>query len=167
MNDSSFRNVFYGMMTYLQSESPEAKKLKSALRHAVAEEPGNNPELWGWIVSQMPPELQGKEEQISYAEYAVYISLSMFAIGPGNNNEMTFAEAIAASESGRRRLVDSETASDMNDMQVALRGAVSLLASKAYSFSYCRLAEDIYSWQINKTKIARKWEREYARKETK
>ena len=166
-NDSPLIKDFGGMMSYLQTDAPEAKKLKSALRHAAGEEPGDNPELWGLIVSHMSSELQGKGEQISYAEYAIYMVLSMFAIGPGNNTEMTFAETIAASESGRRRLVDAETATDMKDMQVALRGAVRLIASKGYSFNYFRLAEDIYSWQINKTKIARKWEREYARKETK
>ena len=167
MNDSSFRKDFGGMMSYLQTDAPEAKRMKSALRHATGEEPGENPELWGWIVSHMSPELQGKDEQVSYAEYAVYMALSLSSIGPGNNNDMTFAEAISASGSGRRRLVDAETAADMKDMQVALRGAVRLIASKGYSFNYFRLAEDIYSWQINKTKIARKWEREYARKETK
>ena len=155
------------MITSLSVESSEAKNIRAQFRHAVSTVPGENPMLWGWLLEHLEPELQGKEENISYAEYAIYITLSMFAIGPRNDNEHTIAEAAAIAEIKRNKLTSVETATDIKEMQTALRGLIKLIDSKGYAFSYGKLAEDIYYWQFNKTNIARKWEREYARKEKK
>ena len=168
MSENQFKTVYkeaYKMISKLSVESPEAKRLRAQFRHAAAMIPGENPMLWGWLLENLDPELQGKDGDISYAEYAIYITLSMFAIGPRNEDGRTIAEATAIAEIKRNRLVSAETATDMIEMQTALRGLIKLIDSKGYAFNYGKLAEDLLYWQINKTNIARKWEREYARKE--
>ena len=157
----------YRLMALLKTESSEAKSMRAQFRHASSISPGEDPILWGWLVSNLNPELQGSGENVSYAEYAIYITLSMLTIGPENDGQNTLAEAAALSEIKRHKLSTVETAADIKEMQIELRGLIRLIASKGYAFNYGKLAEDIYSWQFNKTKIARKWEREYARKEKK
>ena len=157
----------YKLMGYLSAESSEAKNIKAQLRHASSMMPGENPMLWGWLLTNMDQSLQADGGNISYAEYAVYVTLSMYAIGSGNDEHNTIAEAAALADLKRQKLAAAETASDMKEMQTALRGIIKLIASKGFAFNYGKLAVDLYSWQFNKTNIARKWEREYARKEKK
>ena len=153
------------IMAYLSNESSESKNIRARFRHAVSVQPSEDPMLWGWLLSQMDDEMQGKDGNISCEEYAIYITLSMFAIGPRNDGKHTIAEATANAEIKRQKLVAVETATGMEDLQASLRGLIKLLDSKGYGFSYGQLAEDLFWWQKNKTKVARKWEREYARKE--
>ena len=170
MNESSKNNVnkeTCRLISYLKLETPESKEVKAHFRHSAAMQPGEDVMLWGWLLSNLDPEMQGDGGNISFAEYAVYTTLSMFAIGPDNNKENSIAEAVALGEIKRSKLTDVETATDMKEMQTALRGLVKLITSKGVSFDYGRLASDLYYWQINKANIARKWEREYARKEKK
>ena len=156
----------FKLISFLQTDTPEARSIKAALRHAVAEMPGENPKLWGWLISRLPSELQGHGSNISYAEWAIFLAVSLFSIGPKNNPKCKFAQTVATAGIDRRRLANAETANDMAEMQTSLRGLTKLIASKEGSFDYTILAEDLYEWQFDKTKIARKWEREYAQKET-
>ncbi len=161
---SAFEQDFMKLLGSLKSESQEMRKIKAVLRHAAAEKPGENPELWNWIVSHISPELQNQSGKPSYAENAIYITLAMISIGPKHSVDTTFARAVSEAEINRRRFVDVETAPGIQELQIALRGVIKTLSSKNVPFNYCELAKDIYSWQINKTNTARKWERENAQK---
>ena len=164
-DENTVYKEYYRLMAHLSAESTEAKHIKAQLRHATSKAIGENPMLWGWLVSHLDTEMQGKGGSISKEEYAIYITLSMTAIGPNNDDNTTIAEAASIAEIKRHRLLSVETASDMEEMQMALRSLVRVLASKGAAFNYGKLAEDLYYWQCNKTNIVRKWEREYARKE--
>ncbi len=155
------------MLSFISMESSEAKRVKSMLRHAQGQSPGDNPELWGWLLSNIPEECQGKDENISYGEYAIYITLVLAATGPSQNNAMTIAEAMATAEIPRRRLASAETAEAIGKCQTELVHLNRMLAQKGAGYNYYKLAEDLYHWQFGKTEVARKWEREYARKENK
>lgn len=50
------------------------------LRHGVGHIPGDIPALWGTFLTGLPEELYGRSGNISYAEWAVYIALTMFAL---------------------------------------------------------------------------------------
>ncbi len=152
------------LITYLEIDSSEAKNIKAQFRHATAVEPGENPFLFGWMIEHLSPDMNGEGWNISFSEYAVYVALSMYAIYPHNDKSHTIAQAAGLIEIKRQKLAEAETASDMKQMQTVLRGLVKLISSRGYAFDYGRLAEDLYFWQIDKTKIARKWEREYVMK---
>ena len=158
-------DTFYSAVRFLSADTSGAKHLKSLLRHAVAEMPGENPELWGWLINQIPEELQGAGSKVSYEEYALYITLSMYAIGPLENKNLKLAEAVADAELKRQKLVAVETADSTDELQVKLRSLVKLINSAKTGFNYGELVKDIFLWQTNKIAIARKWEREYAQKE--
>lgn len=50
------------------------------LRRGVGHIPGDIPALWGTFLTGLPEELYGRSGNISYAEWAVYIALTMFAL---------------------------------------------------------------------------------------
>ena len=155
------------LISFLETEAPEAKNIKARLRRSVGKEPGEDAELWGWLMSRLPEEFWGKGGKISYAEYAVYIALTAFSIGPtpSRDKDITFTRAMAIAGIDRLRLGKMETASNIKMLQAELKGLVMFIASKGCPFNYGALAEDLYSWQFDKIATARKWEREYARKE--
>ena len=155
------------LMGFISLESNEAKHIKGLLRHAQGHSPGDDPELWGWLLSNIPEEIQGKDGNVSYCEYAIYVTLVLYSIGPSQNNSMTIAEATATAEISRRRLAMAETADTIGECQMELVYLNRMLAPKDAGYNYFKLAEDLYKWQFNKTEVARKWEREYARKEIK
>lgn len=160
-------NTLGKLMGFISSESSEAKHVKGMLRHAQGQSPGDNPELWGWLLSNIPDEIQGKDGNVSYGEYAIYVTLVLCSIGPSQNNLLTIAESTALSEIARRRLAMAETADTITKCQTELIYLNRMLAQKGSGYNYFKLAEDLYQWQFNKTEVARKWEREYARKEIK
>ena len=165
IGEQKFRDIVYRTMYILELESTEAKQMKALFRHASSMKPGENPELWGWIINQVPKEWQGKGGEISYSEYALYVVLAMYAIGPKDDKHQTIAEAAAQAKINRKKIAAVEGAPDMQELQIALRGLVKLIASKGMGFNYGKLAEDLVTWQMDSIKIVRKWEREYARKE--
>ena len=123
--------------------------------------PGENPELWGWLINRVPEDLQGKGAEVSYGEYALYIALSMYVIGPRENKKLKLAGATAVAKLKRQKLAMIETATDINEFQTKLRRLVKLIGSDDIGFDYRELVKDIYLWQTNKVAIARKWERDY------
>lgn len=161
------RNALGKMLNFISLENSEAKHVRAMLRHAQGQSPGDNPELWGWLLSNIPEECQGKDGNISCGEYAIYITLVLCTTGPAQNNTMTMAEATAMAEIPRRRLALAETSEDISKCQIELAYLNRMLAQKGAGYNYFRMAEDLYYWQFNKTEVARKWEREYARKENK
>lgn len=160
-------DTFYKGISYLSENTQNAKYIAPMLRHAISEVPGQNPELYGQFMCLIPADLQGKGINISYEEYALYISLAMYVIGPRENKELTIAEAASIAQIKRQKIVAIESASNIEEFQTELRSLVKLLGSKNVGFNYSQLAIDIYLQQINKINISRKWEREYAQKEIK
>lgn len=156
--------TYFKAQSLLNLKTAEAKRLNALIRHAAAQKPGENPEIWGWLISLLPDELQGKGTDVSYSEYAIYMALAMQAIGPSYVKGKTIAEAAAASCLKRQKIAAVETADNAEEMQVELRGLVKLLASKGEGFDYSRLAQDLFLWQIDRIKLARKWEREFIKK---
>lgn len=92
----------------------------------------------------IPADLQGKGINISYEEYALYISLAMYVIGPRENKELTIAEAASIAQIKRQKIVAIESASNIEEFQTELRSLVKLLGSKNVGFNYSQLAIDIY-----------------------
>lgn len=157
------RANFYRLSGLLSTESSEAKDIRAEFRHAIGTQPGEIPVIWGWVVEHIDENLQGKSGDISFAEYALFITLALYVMWPNEDRTYTFAAASALADVSRRRFVGAETAKDMEEMQVALRGIVKLIMSKKKGFNYGQLAQDLYSWQFDKVSIARKWEREYVK----
>ena len=59
------------------------------LRHGAGKIPGELPELWGEFLNDMPEDLRSKTNEPSYAEWAIYLALTMFALHQqGNTNSV-------------------------------------------------------------------------------
>ena len=74
-------NYTASKLNYLHSKSDSGpgKALMAIIRRGVSRKPGELPELWGLIFEGMPEELFGKKST-SYAEWAVYTALTLYAL---------------------------------------------------------------------------------------
>ena len=65
----------------LQSLPEHPKRAALAkLRKGIGRMPGDMPELWGSFLQGMPPELQSRDGTPSRGEWAVYLTLTLFAL---------------------------------------------------------------------------------------
>ena len=66
-------------ISILLSQSRENTKILAELRRGIGKIPGEVPQLWGYFLDSMPEEFYGDNEP-SRAEWAVYTSLTLFAL---------------------------------------------------------------------------------------
>jgi CRISPR system Cascade subunit CasB len=150
----------------LESVIAQAKvnsKPLAELRRGIGKSPGELPQLWGYLLESMPEEFYGNKEP-SYAEWAVYTSLTLFALhqqGKDVNTELMQKEgqSIGAAlsclvhsqddlERISRRFKTIATSSSVDELAYHLRGAVQLLKSEGIGLDYSKLAGDIYRFQF-------------------
>lgn len=63
-----------------QKDTSDGKANLAKLRHGIGKKPGEMPELWDVFFNKMSPELFSKSNEPSRSEWAIYISLTMFAV---------------------------------------------------------------------------------------
>ncbi len=152
------------------------------LRKGVGKIPGDDPLLWGTFLGNMPEGMYGKNGKPSYAEWAVYTALTLFALhqqGKDIRGECMYQEgsrfgkAMAGlignfDEDGDRvtkRFNMVATSSDMEEMAYHLRGVVQLLRGKGIPLDYPDLAGDLYSFQFpdRQERVRLKWGQDFYR----
>lgn len=168
------------------SEHPDDGGTKAALanlRRGVGKRPGDIPELWGYFLCDLPQELQGKNEP-SYAEWAIYISLTVFAVHQQghmlrtefmNQEGQSLGKAMrlmvqsmegdteSCEERVRFRLNQMATSMGMKELSVHLRSIVKLLSGSNIKLDYPMLAKELYWFQIprKKSDVCLKWGRDF------
>lgn len=148
----------------LNSSSDSAQRAALAnLRRGVGRHPSNVPQLWGEVLHNMPEELYSQSGEPSYAEWAVYTALTLFALHQQGKNtkdeamhreEVSLGRAVAGLVSNDddreriwKRFVKVVTAGDMTELSYHLRGIVQLLKANGIALDYALLAKDLFLFQ--------------------
>lgn len=111
------------------------------LRRGIGKMPGEMPELWGVFLNKMSPELFSKSNEPSMAEWAIYISMTMFALHQQGSTEAVHCEGRSLGSAAAdlmeektdenrerimRRFGPVVTAKDMPELSHHIRGLVPL-----------------------------------------
>ena len=161
-------------------EQSSSKAQLALLRRGAGKSPGELPELWGVFLKNMPEELMGKDGRPSYAEWAVYTALTLFALhqqghsepmhGEGEDNRLgraarKLAHGDEEEENIRKKLSTAARSDDMTELSYHLKTVVRLLANDDIRLDYVDLAMDLYSFQFakNADRIRLKWGQDFYR----
>lgn len=157
-----------------------SKAQLAQLRRGVGKNPGELPELWGAFLKNMPEELMGKDGKPSYAEWAVYTALTLFALhqqgqsdpmneeGEENRLGRAMRKLVRSAEDEeniRRKLSIAARSDDMAELSYHLKTLVRLLGNDNIRLDYVDLAKDLYWFQFeNHTdRIRLKWGQDFYR----
>jgi len=149
------------------------------LRRGIGKLPGSMPELWDITIKDLPEILVGKDEKPSYGEWAVYTTLTLFALHQQgkdlksqcmNQEGMFLGKAvrtlIQTSEDEnrvKRRFDAAATSNSMEEIAHHLRGLIQLLKSENIPLDYPKLTEDLYRFQFPEARdnVRLMWGREF------
>ena len=171
--------MYRQIQSLLEQNGTSGGRAKFArLRRGAGKIPGENPELWGMFLNEMPEDFLSYNGIPTHAEWAVYLSLTMFALHQQGYSESMHADNIslgravaqlmeepndAERERVLRRFGPIITAKNMPEFSHHLRAIIQLLASKGIKLDYIKLAEDIYFFQNpeSRKKVQLKWGQDF------
>ena len=159
-------------------EKNQGRAELALLRRGIGKQPGELPSLWGMLLENMPEELQGKGKSPSRGEWAVYTSLTLYALHqqgqgqsmnqPGKSLGKAIHNLVPAGDQGAeertlRRFNQMATSSDMVGLAQHLRSIIELLRANGIPLDYVNLAGDLYNYQLvdYQNTVRLKWGREY------
>jgi CRISPR system Cascade subunit CasB len=168
-------------------EGSWSRAMLAKLRRGIGKQPGELPELFEILFSDMPAELYGQGDEPSYAEWAIYTALTLFALHQqGKDRPMSVGEKIEGKNTGnslgaavgtlvkqdrereaaiKRRFDAVLTANEFTEFSHHARGLIQLLKAEDITLDYPRLAEDLYWYQFdeNRNRIRLRWGEDYYR----
>ena len=159
------------------SDTGPGRGLLAELRRGAGKKPGELPELWGVIFDRVPERLEG-DKDASYAEWAVYTALTLYALhrqgsdGDINASGVSVGKAAAGLVESdddisrvTNRLEPVVTAVSPDDAAYHMRGLVQLLKSKDIKLDYAALAKDLYLFNIgdHSDSVKLRWGRDFYR----
>ena len=179
--------TFVGRKIYiLQAEADlsSGKAMLANLRRGVGREPGDLPQLFGILLSDMPEDFWSKSGTATKEEWACYTALTLYALHQqgydAKSQHMHTDEGVslgkamyklAASYDGdpnaEQRVVQKmrilATSADVKELSHHLRGIVQLLKANGISLNYKRLAGDLYEMQFpdGKRKVCLRWGQDF------
>ena len=153
------------------------------LRHGIGKKPGEVPEMWELLFNRFPEELMSRNGEPSWAEWAVSLSLCMYALhqqGSDIHQKNMHSEqqplgkavrklAALQDESElariRKRFTVFAKSADMEECAYYLRGLVQLLRAKGVPMDYIQLAYDLYQFQTENgaQKVKLRWGQDFYR----
>lgn len=170
----------YGQIKKLTSEMKYSggKAKLARLRRGVGKEPGELPELWGFFLCEIPDNMLSRDGEPTRAEWAIYLSLTLFAVHQQSKSESVHAEKISLGKAAAglldektdeerervmRRFGPVLTAKDMPELSHHLRCFVELLRAKGINLDYVQLAMDIFEFQFedSKKKVQLLWAQDF------
>lgn len=148
------------------------------LRHGAGKAPGEIPELWGEFLNGIPENMLSPNGEPSYAEWAMYLALTMYALHQQGNGESVHSEEMTLGKATAKLMTENTdderervlrrfgpviTAKDMPELSHHLRCLIQLIASKGIRLDYIQLADDIYLFQFDseRKKIQLKWGQDF------
>jgi CRISPR system Cascade subunit CasB len=141
--------------------------------------PGSMPELWDITMKDLPEVLVGKGDNPSYGEWAVYTTLTLFALHQQgkdlksqcmNQDGMSLGIAVrnliqtSEDENRVKRRFDAAATSDsVEEFSHHLRGLIQLLKAENIPLDYPKLTEDLYRFQFPEARdnVRLQWGREF------
>ncbi|KAI4440792.1 type I-E CRISPR-associated protein Cse2/CasB [Schaedlerella arabinosiphila] len=184
---------FVGKKIYLlQAEAAlgSGKAMMANLRRGIGREPGELPQLFGVILSDMPEEFISESGIATKEEWVCYTALTLYALHqqgydigsmPMHAKEKasigTALRSLASTYEGDsnaeprmlQRLQTLATAIDMKELAHHLRGIIQLLKSKGIPLNYEILAGDLYEMQFSERKkqVCLRWGQDFYRRKYK
>lgn len=168
-------------ISMLLSQSRENTKILAELRRGIGKVPGEVPQLWGYFLDSMPEEFYGDNEP-SRAEWAVYISLTLFAlhqqgkdslVNPMQKDGQSLGSALASlvhDENDRERIARRfniiATSNSIEELSHYMRAVIQLLRGENIGLDYPKLAGDIYCFQFPEliSNVRLNWGQDFYRK---
>lgn len=161
-------------------ESGETKANLAKLRRGIGKAPGEIPELLGFLLLSIPPQLESKNGEPSNAEWAIYIALTTYALNQQENSESMYREGeeyTLGRSVGRmienpddaeniiRRFNVLVSSHDMVGFSYHLRNIVQMMRTKDIPLDYGQLAADLYrfQWDDSRNKVCLKWAQDFYR----
>lgn len=134
------------------------------LRRGIGHPPGELPELWSILLDGLPDTMRSERDEPTREEWAIYTSLTMFALHqqgrdvkrePMHIDSISLGYAAWQLTEGRneerervgRRFNLVALAGSMEELNHYLRGFVQLLRAKHIALDYAMLARDLYRYQ--------------------
>lgn len=157
------------------------KAVLADLRKGVGRAPGEIPELWGVFLQNMPEAFYSTSRKPTWAEWAVYTALTLFAVhqqghdpnsDPMNRAGVSFGSAVGQlvkSEDDEARIIrrfnTAATSSDIAEAAYHLRTLVQLLRGEGIPLDYPALARDLYLYQNSEMapSVRLQWGRDFYR----
>lgn len=147
------------------SNEPQRRADLANLRRGIGHPPGELPELWPILLDGLPEDMRGDRDEPTREEWAIYTSLTMFALHqqgrdikrePMHEKQVGLGYAAWKLTGGKeeerdriaRRFNLVALADGMEEMNHYLRGFVQLLRAKNIALDYAMLARDLYRYQF-------------------
>ena len=166
----------YGQITLLAENMKYSggKAMLANLRRGAGKIPGELPELWGTFLNGIPDEMLSRNGEPTRAEWAIYLSLTLYALHQQGNSESIHKDGVGFGKAAARLMneqTDNErervlrrfgpavTANDMNELSHHMRCLIELMRNKSIKLDYIMLAKDIYDFQFSegKKKVQLRW----------
>jgi len=171
----------------LLEENSWSRAMLAKLRRGIGKQPGELPELFEVFLEGMPEEMYGKDGKPSYAEWAIYTALTLFALHQqGKDRPMSVAsnpeDNVIGNSLGaavghlvrrdkerepaiRKRFDAVATANEFAELAHHARGLVQLLRAEDIPLDYPRFAEELYWYQFDevRNRIRLRWGEDYYR----
>ncbi|NLI91845.1 MAG: type I-E CRISPR-associated protein Cse2/CasB [Peptococcaceae bacterium] len=171
----------------LLEESPWSRAMLAKLRRGIGKQPGELPELFEILLSDMPEELYGKGDEPSYSEWAIYTALTLFALHQqGKDHPISISGKTENKNTGnslgtavgylvkqdrdrepaiKRRFDAVATANEFTEFAHHARGLIRLLRAGDIALDYPRFAEDLFWYQFDETRnrVRLRWGEDYYR----
>ena len=174
---------------HLLTEGAWSRAMLAKLRRGIGKQPGELPELFEILFSDMPEELYGQGDEPSYAEWAIYISLTLFALhqqGKDKDRPMSAGGKIEGKNTGnslgaavgclvkqdkerepaiKRRFDAVLTSNEFTEFAHHARSLIQLLRGGDITLDYPRFAVDLYWYQFDeiRNRIRLRWGEDYYR----
>lgn len=145
----------------LAADTSANRAALARLRRGVGRTPGEMPELWGMLLNGLPEELMSDSGQPTQAEWAIYTSLTLFALHQQSQNRSAHEEGVSLGSAVRklvarpedmervkRRLDAMVTAQSVTEITYYLRGLIQLMRTPLIPLDYGALCNDLYWVQL-------------------
>ena len=178
MSDSS--QVFYFVETKVSQLSRSGSQQTATLaklRRCLGKPPGASPEAWELTLSDLPESLVGYDGEPSYAEWAIHLALTLFALHQQGKPDsisvsgISFGKAVrhlvapdGSNENGVKRRFDAVlTAKGINEFAHHARGLIQLMKANDVRMDYPSFARDVFYYQFSDSqdRVRLRWGEDY------
>lgn len=169
----------------LLEEGPWSRAMLAKLRRGIGKPLGELPELFEILFTDVSDELYGKDDEPSYAVWAIYTALTLFALHQqGKDHAMSVGRKTEDEKSGnslgsavghlvrqdmdrgpaiKRRFDSVTTATSLMELAHHARGLIQLLRTGDVTLDYPRFAVDLYWFQFDeiRNRIRLRWGQDF------
>lgn len=161
-------------------ETGISKARLAQLRRGIGKKPGENPEIWGSFLIDLPEQFMSNTIEPSKAEWAIYIALTMYALHQQGHSESVnkqgyeyfLGQAVGKLvkntddlERIQKRFSVMALSSNMTELSYYLRCIIRLLNDESICLDYAELAKELFLFQFDNRadSIRLKWGQDFYR----